>query len=531
MSSRRRSSPRSSRARVRRVSAFGCSCPRAHTPRRHSRVGSSSGSGVSCGGRCASGTCRRFTRMRVHVDERPRIESTSTSSSARSAAASGCRAFQRARPVERRGLVGGVGDHDQRHLHARLCGARAFRAGRAARPCALLRARRRHARRFRLPLGEVRWPRRVGESLALRPAPRARGASRASPRRVRSSACGSPRLAKRAGIVSHREVRRVAARHFVPRERRRHARVGERADRVRRAGRAVLGVLVVVEEDAVALLLPPLRRGDRRRAPLDLARERERRAAHLGERPARLDADVHVHAARAARLRPAAQAQLVEERPHLERDPPNVLPGDARPGVEIDAQLVGVIEVAVRTGCGCSSMHPRLTTHARPAASSTTTSSAVRPDGNDSVRRPQPLGPLLGRALLVEDLAVGAVDEPLEHERPVRDPREGARRDGQVVAHDVELRELRVLREIRLARVGDADFAPAHGEDLGCLFRRHAADATSGPWPTRNKTSSTCSASSPSSPSSTRATRSPSARAPTRARPNRSPPKGPTSAS
>ena len=30
-------------------------------------------------------------------------------------------------------------------------------------------------------------------------------------------------------------------------------------------------------------------------------------------------------------------------------------------------------------------MQPRLTIHASPAASSTTTSSAVRPDGNDSV--------------------------------------------------------------------------------------------------------------------------------------------------
>src|SRR6187455_1346023 len=34
---------------------------------RHSRVGSSSGSGVSCGGRSGSGTLRRFTRMRVQI--------------------------------------------------------------------------------------------------------------------------------------------------------------------------------------------------------------------------------------------------------------------------------------------------------------------------------------------------------------------------------------------------------------------------------------------------------------------------------
>ncbi len=49
-------------------------------PCRHSRVGSSSGSGVSCGGRSSSGTWRRLTRMRVQVEERPRMGSTSTSS-------------------------------------------------------------------------------------------------------------------------------------------------------------------------------------------------------------------------------------------------------------------------------------------------------------------------------------------------------------------------------------------------------------------------------------------------------------------
>ena len=49
----------------------------------HDPGGSSSGSGVSCGGRSASGTCRRLTRTRVQVDDRPRMESTRTSSTAR----------------------------------------------------------------------------------------------------------------------------------------------------------------------------------------------------------------------------------------------------------------------------------------------------------------------------------------------------------------------------------------------------------------------------------------------------------------
>ena len=51
----------------------------------------------------------------------------------------------------------------------------------------------------------------------------------------------------------------------------------------------------------------------------------------------------------------------------------------------------------------------------------------------------QPVRPLLGRALLVERLALGAVDEALEHDRPIADAGERARRDRQVVADEVEL--------------------------------------------------------------------------------------------
>ncbi len=75
-------------------------------PGRHSRVGSSSGSGVSCGGRSSSGTWRRLTRMRVHVEDVPRMESTSTSSTARRAATSGCLLFHLSRPASAASLLG-----------------------------------------------------------------------------------------------------------------------------------------------------------------------------------------------------------------------------------------------------------------------------------------------------------------------------------------------------------------------------------------------------------------------------------------
>ena len=147
-------------------------------------------------------------------------------------------------------------------------------------------------------------------------------------------------------------------------------------------------------------------------------------------------------------------------------------------------------------------MQPRFTIHASPAASSTTTSSAVRPEGNDSVTVRSQCGRVVGRALLVEGLALGAVDEALEHDAAGRECRASAPvGDREVVADEVELGELRLFAEIRLARVGDADLAarrwrePRLSSSALTAPRLHQAS-----WPTRSKTSSTCFASSPSSP-------------------------------
>jgi ribosome-associated protein len=82
-----------------------------------------------------------------------------------------------------------------------------------------------------------------------------------------------------------------------------------------------VGILVVVDEDALAaLLLPPLRRHAARHAPLQLAPERDRGVAHVGERPARLDPHVDVDAAAAGRLREARIAQLLQQRARLGGD-------------------------------------------------------------------------------------------------------------------------------------------------------------------------------------------------------------------
>ena len=97
--------------------------------------------------------------------------------------------------------------------------------------------------------------------------------------------CGSPIFAKRAGTV--RSVKSAgsqlsSSRQLTGAETRG---VGPGPHRIGRRNRAVLRVLVVVDEDAVPLFLPPFAGGQLRRAPLDLARQRQRGAAHLVEAP------------------------------------------------------------------------------------------------------------------------------------------------------------------------------------------------------------------------------------------------------
>ena len=134
------------------------------------------------------------------------------------------------------------------------------------------------------------------------------------------SACGSPIAANRCGTVNNVKSAAIAVGNLLPRERRRNPRVRQRTHGVSRAGRAVLGVLVVIEEDAVALFLPPLRRRQLRHAPLHRARECHRRTSDLRKRPLRMDTHVHMHAARPARLRPSAKPNFFQQPTNFERD-------------------------------------------------------------------------------------------------------------------------------------------------------------------------------------------------------------------
>src|SRR5260221_12200565 len=105
----------------------------------------------------------------------------------------------------------------------------------------------------------------------------------------------------------HREVGRVAVGNLIPVKRRRDARVGDRPHRICRAGRAVLGVLVVVEEHAMPFFLPPFRSGNGGRAALAPPRQKQRRAAALVEGASLANPPGGVATSRSAWLWPAAE--------------------------------------------------------------------------------------------------------------------------------------------------------------------------------------------------------------------------------
>ena len=147
----------------------------------------------------------------------------------------------------------------------------------------------------------------------------------------------------------HRRDREVLGRdlgELVPRDRRGDRRARLRPHAVGRGDGAIARVLVVVDEDALAaLLLPPLRRHLARQPPLELAPEGDRGVADVRERPARLDPDVDVDASASRGLREAGVAELVQEHARLGGDAHGVGEVGARLRVEVEAQLVGMVDV------------------------------------------------------------------------------------------------------------------------------------------------------------------------------------------
>ncbi len=264
------------------------------------------------------------------------------------------------------------------------------------------------------------------------------------------------------------EVGGVAGGDFAPVEGRGDAGVGERADRVGRAGGAVFGVLVVVEEDAVALLFPPFGGGEVGDAFFDGSGEGERGLADLGEGPSGMDADVDVDAAGAGGFGPSLEADLGEEGLDLEGDAADVVPADAWAGVEIDAEFVGVVEVGGADGVGVELDAAEVDDpgEAGGVVEDDFFGGAAGGKREGDGAEPGWAGFGVGCAFLVEGFAVGAVDEALEDEGAIFDSADRAGSDGEVVADEVQLGELDFAREVELAGVGDADLSDFAAIDL-----------------------------------------------------------------
>ena len=208
----------------------------------------------------------------------------------------------------------------------------------------------------------------------------------------------------------------------------------------------------------MAFLLPPLGRGEVGGAPLDLACQRQRRAADLEEVPARLDADVDVDALGAGGLRVALEFVVGKHVTDDHRGAADVVPADSLGGVEVDPQLVGMVEVA-------PPRRPRVEVDDaevdRPddvggVGGDQLLGGATRREGDG--RRLQPLGHFLRHPLLPDRLLHDPVDEALHHGRPPAQVDQRRLGDRQVVLDDVELRPAG-LGEVDLARVGEPHLA------------------------------------------------------------------------
>jgi len=215
----------------------------------------------------------------------------------------------------------------------------------------------------------------------------------------------------------------------------------------------------------VALFLPPLARRDTRRTTLDLARDGERRATDVSEAVRRVNAYVDVNASRAARLHPPDATEISEHLAHDAGYLDDLLPTDARHRIEVDAELVGVLEIgrARRVWVEVDAAQVDDPRELRGAFDDDLLRRA--PGWKAKRHRLDPIGPFRGSALLEERGAVGPVDEALQRHGPVAYPAHGSVGDGHVVPDEIELRVTGVA-EVDLARVRDDDLPTRDVQDL-----------------------------------------------------------------
>src|SRR5262249_887133 len=158
----------------------------------------------------------------------------------------------------------------------------------------------------------------------------------------------------------------------------------------------------------VSLFFPPLRARELRSSSFDLTRQRHCRTSDFAERPARLDTNIDVHAARATRLGPTAQSHLFQQRLHFERDQTHAFPFRTWTRIEIDTHFSRMIEII-------RSHRMRVKLNAAEIDNPNKSSLIINhnfvssaPGWKRQRYRAQPLGMILRRALLVENLTLGA---------------------------------------------------------------------------------------------------------------------------
>ncbi len=270
-----------------------------------------------------------------------------------------------------------------------------------------------------------------------------------------------PREAVRYG--RDRQLARVDVVELVPADRGRNGPLDHAPDRVGARDRVVTGVLIEVDERlrGVTVLAPPDRRGVVRGAALDLTRKRERRAAHVGKAPPRLDPDVDVDAAAAGGLRPAGDLQFVEHLVCRVRDSLHAVKRAVGHRIDVDPPLVGPLDVgAARVpGMELDRRHLHRPDHARELGDAQLVGVAAvtgegQPDGL------HPVGGAGRDALLVHLVAVDPAREAMQHARPLPQRADDPVADADVVAREVELR-LAASREVHPVRAREAHRAIA----------------------------------------------------------------------
>ena len=136
-----------------------------------------------------------------------------------------------------------------------------------------------------------------------------------------------------------------------------------------------------------------------------------------------------MHAARPTRLRPSAQAHLFEQRLHLHRHATHIVPSDTGDRIEIDAQLIGMIEIT-RTHRMRMQLHAAQIDDPRQPCRIVDDNLLRRSSrGKRQRHRAHPLRPVARRTLLVERLCLSTIYESLQHDGPIANPLQRPRRN------------------------------------------------------------------------------------------------------